>query len=137
MAYSMEHIKALISSQKLLLNKFLKTSEDIGNLNLDVEFELLNQILDNRDKQSKIIMGISQEITRLKETVSIKLFSELIIENDDILKIIINLDKKNEAKIEENKNSLESQMNKVSTKKDVINNYRMNTVYKPKIISEI
>lgn len=82
-------------------------------------------------------MGVSQEITRLKETVSEKLFSELINENDDILKNIINLDKKNEVKIEENKNSLESQMNTISTKKDVINNYHMNTVYKPKIISEI
>ena len=133
----MIELKLLISKQKLLLDQFLKTSEEIDLLDIDLEFDLLNQILKNREQLSKTLHSISLNIVEYKDSIGSILFSELIEENDNILKKILYLDKKNENLFNIKKDKLEVQMNQVSTQKDVINNYHMNKIDKPRLISQV
>ena len=133
----MNELKLLISKQKLLLDQFLKTSEEIDLLDIDLEFDLLNQILKNREQLSKTLHSISLNIVEYKDSIGSILFSELIEENDNILKKILYLDKKNENLFNIKKDKLEVQMNQVSTQKDVINNYHMNKIDKPRLISQV
>ena len=133
----MNELKLLISKQKLLLDQFLKTSEEIDLLDIDLEFDLLNQILKNREQLSKTLHSISLNIVEYKDSINSILFSELIEENDNILKKILYLDKKNENLFNIKKDKLEVQMNQVSTQKDVINNYHMNKIDKPRLISQV
>lgn len=133
----MNKIKNLIAEHHKLLIKFLSSSKEIEILDANTDYELLNQILSSRDKQSKVLFSIFQKIESLKDSINPEQFLELIKENDELLKEILEIDSKNEKKIENIKNEVEIQLNSISSKKNVLNNYHVNKTELPTYISKI
>ena len=133
----MDNLVNLISKHKLMLKKFLKSSIEIRSLDIDTEFDLLNQILDNREKQSKNLLTVFEQINKSKASISVDFFNDLFEENNKLLKQIIDIDKKNKQFIEIKKDNIQIDLNKISIRKNVINRYHWNSVKPSRLISQM
>ena len=127
----------LITIHKNLLKKVYDSSLEIAKLDLDNDYELLEQIIDMREKLFSRLTSIYSQIEEHSVDISKETFLQLYKLNDNYIEKILTIDNENSNRIEKFGKMLNSDKLDMMNKKKALSNYKISNVKKSKFFDRI